>query len=243
LTKLWASKKLIIVEGDDIDILKRIQNILFPNSEEPFDSIPNFDIGGWGGWNHARGSSMLLKETVDDDVKIYCLFDSDYHTKDTILKRVSEAKKIGVNIHIWSKKELENFLIVPTTILRILKSENKKSAHLTVTDIETELARIAKTMEDELVDKLADAVQKQDRKHSISSARKIAREQIDNLENRVCGKDFISAISKWTQEKFKVSISPIKLAASMQATEIDNELKQVLKSIENCDDFQEVSSR
>ena len=237
LTKLWASKKLLIVEGEDVDILKRLQNTLYPNTNEPFDSIPNFDIGGWGGWNHARGSSMLLKETVDYDVKIFCLFDSDYHTDIEISTRLEEASKIQVNIHIWSKKEIENFLIVPRAILRILKNESKKATHLTLADIEAVISEKVTEMKDELIDKLADGIQKQDRKHSVSSARKIAKSKIDKLENRVCGKDLISLLSKWTQENYRVSLSPIKLSSCLQANEIDVEIRDIIKSIESCKDF------
>lgn len=238
LTKLWASKKLVIVEGEDIDMLKRLQNKLFPKSEEPFDSIPNFDIGGWGGWSHARGSSMLLKETVDDDVKIYCIFDSDYHTQDEIDERKAEAVKLKVNIHIWSKKELENYLIVPRTILRILHAEGGLVAtQLTLPDIEKIVLQKAEEMRDDLIDRLADSIQKKDRKHSISSARRIAKSKLDRIEDRVGGKDLISVISKWTQDKFKVSLSPIKLAAAMEVSEINAELKGVLQRIERCSDF------
>lgn len=237
LTKLWASKKLLIVEGDDVDILKRLQNTLYPKTDEPFDSIPNFDIGGWGGWNHARGSSMLLKETVDYNVNIYCLFDSDYHTDKEIAYRKEEAEKYKVNIHIWAKKEIENYLVIPTAILRILKDESKKASHLTVTDIEKLIVEKATLMRDELIDKLADGVQKNDRKHSVSSARKIAKSKIDKLENRVCGKDLISLLSKWTQENYKVSLSPIKLSSCLQVNEIDKEIKSIIGSIESCTDF------
>lgn len=238
LTKLWASKKLVIVEGDDISILKRIQNILFPKSDEPFDSIPNFDIGGWGGWNYARGSSKLLKETVDDDVKIYCLFDSDYHTLEEITKRKDEAQNFNVNIHIWAKKELENYLIVPTAILRIIKSEsNKSTSHLTVTDIEDVILEKIKSIEDELIDKIADGLQKHNRNLSISAARKQAKLNIDNLSDRVCGKDLISLLSKWAQDNYRVSLSPIKLSNYLQPNEIDIELKNVINSIEQCSDF------
>lgn len=237
LTKLWASKKLLIVEGDDIDILKRLQNTLYPKTDEAFDSIPNFDIGGWGGWNHARGSSMLLKETVDYNVKIYCLFDSDYHTDTEITSRKEEAVKHKVNIHIWKKKEIENYLVIPTAILRILKEESKKAANLIVSDIENIITEIANEMKDELIDKLADGVQKDNRKHSVSSARKIAISKIDMLVDRVCGKDLISLLSKWTQANFKVSLSPIKLSSCLLANEIDNEIKDVLRAIESCDNF------
>lgn len=237
LTKLWASKKLLIVEGEDIDILKRLQNTLLPYTEEPFDSIPNFDIGGWGGWNHARGSSMLLKETVDYDVKIYCLFDSDYHTDIEISTRLEEAKKTKVNIHIWSKKEIENYLIVPSAILRIIKSESKKASHLTISDIENIIKEQITDMYDELIDKIADGIQKNDRKHSISSARRIAKSKIDKLENRVCGKDLISLLSKWTQTHYNVSLSPIKLSSCLMANEIDIELQNIIKAIESCHNF------
>lgn len=239
LTKLWASKKLIIVEGDDIDILKRIQNTIFPNTDEPFDSIPNFDIGGWGGWNHARGSSMLLKETVDYDVKIYSIFDSDYHTETEIQNRKFEANKINVNLHIWQRKEIENYLIVPTAILRILKKESKKASHLTVSDIESIIKEKMIEMEDELIDKIADSIQKEDRKLSIASSRKNAKSkiEIDKIENRICGKDLISLLSKWTQENYKVSLSPIKLATNLQINEIDSEIKKIVETIENCSDF------
>lgn len=237
LTKLWASKKLLIVEGEDIDILKRLQNTLYPRTDESFDSIPNFDIGGWGGWNHARGSSMLLKETVDYDVKIYCLFDSDYHTEMEITTRLEDAGKLKVNIHIWAKKEIENYLIVPTAILRILKKESRKAAHLTVTDIENIVIEKAAEMEDDLIDKLADGIQKHERKHSVSSARKIAKSKIDKMENRVCGKDLISLLSKWAQENYKVSLSPIKLSASLLPNEIESEIVRVISAVEKCQNF------
>jgi hypothetical protein len=232
LTKLWASKKLLIVEGEDIAVLKRLQNTLFPNTDEPFDSIPNFDIGGWGGWGHARGSHLLLKETVDDEVEVYCIFDSDFHTTEEIESRHKEAKKIGVNIHIWKRKEIENYLIVPTAILRVLKNGSKKASNLTVSDVEKVIAEKAKAMEEELIDKLADAVQKQDRKLSISSARKIAKARIDNLEYRVCGKDLISLLSQWSQDNYKVSLSPIKLAQNLELIEIDDEVVKVIEAIE-----------
>jgi energy-coupling factor transporter ATP-binding protein EcfA2 len=237
LTKLWSSKKLLIVEGEDVGILKRLQNILFPQSDDPFDSIPNFDIGGWGGWNYARGSSLLLKGTVDKEVKIYSIFDCDYHTESEIQAREKEAKEAGVNIHIWKRKEIENYLVVPTAILRIIKEGNRKASHLSVADVEKAIADILASMKEDLIDKLADAIQVSERKHKVSSARKLAKERIDKLEHRVCGKDLISEISKWSQSNFKVSLNPIKLALNLQEPEIESELKAVITAIEKCTDF------
>jgi predicted ATP-dependent endonuclease of OLD family len=60
LTRLVNSRRCIFVEGEDLNILKRFQNTLFPNSEHPIDGIPHLSIGGWGGWNYVIGSSMWV---------------------------------------------------------------------------------------------------------------------------------------------------------------------------------------
>lgn len=74
LARLWSSKKILIVEGKDIEILKRIQNRLLGESLDSLESIPNFSIGGWGGWKYAIGSKLLLKNAGDKALVTYCLF-------------------------------------------------------------------------------------------------------------------------------------------------------------------------
>ena len=236
LTRLWASKKLLIVEGEDIGILKRLQNKLYPKSEEPFDSIPNFDIKGWGGWHYAKGSSLLLRETVDDKIKIYCLFDSDYHTTTEKTTRLEEASKLGVHAHIWTRKEIENYLVVPTAILRIILA--KKHTLLTVSDIEDKIQNICKAHEENILHSMATEIQNENRKLTITSAIKEARKSIDKLEYRISGKTLISELSKWTQENYKVTLNPIKLAQGLETVEIDQETKGVINSIENCKPIQ-----
>lgn len=237
LTKLWSSKKLVIVEGEDIAILKRLQYKVFPNTEEPFDTIPNFDIGGWGGWNYARGSSLLLRETVDHNIKIYCIFDSDYHTEKQKNERLNEAKKLGVQIHIWKRKEIENYLIVPTAILRIIKEESKRPVTITVSEIEAKINEIVKVYEEEILHNFATELQSEDRKLSIPTVMKEAKRYIDKFENRISGKTLISNINKWAHENFKVTLNPIKLANKLENNEIDNEIKEVITSIEKCSDL------
>ena len=61
LARMVSSRRCIFVEGDDIDILKRFQNTLFPGSELPIDVIPHLSIGGWGGWDYVIGSSMWVE--------------------------------------------------------------------------------------------------------------------------------------------------------------------------------------
>lgn len=87
--------------------------------------IPNLSIGGWGGWNYAIGSTMLLNNASNESIRVFCLLDRDYHTDSEINDRLEESKKRGVELHIWSKKEIENYLLVPETIARIVNISRK----------------------------------------------------------------------------------------------------------------------
>lgn len=104
LARLWSANKFLIVEGKDIDILKRIQNILFERTKEPFDSIPQMAMGGWGGWGRAVGSKLMLKNAGGENIITYCLLDRDYHTEEELKEKLEEANKNQINLKIWDKK-------------------------------------------------------------------------------------------------------------------------------------------
>lgn len=61
LSRLWSAHRFLMVEGDDLALLKPVQNALFPSSRMPIDTIPSRSIGGWGGWNFAIGSGEMLE--------------------------------------------------------------------------------------------------------------------------------------------------------------------------------------
>ncbi|KGE13785.1 ATP-dependent nuclease [Sphingobacterium deserti] len=235
LTRLWSSKRLLILEGNDLDLLSPIYNKLFPISNEPIDTIPKFDIGGWGGWAYARGSNMLLKSNIDRGIQVYCIFDSDYHTKSDIELRYEESSKAGINLHIWSRKEIENYLVVPTLIHRYIKKNSRgKKITLSNVDIEDKINEIVGEMKDNLINSLADEIHKSNRGYSISKCRQLAIESIISpVVHRVSGKELISRISTWCQKEFNVCISPKRLALELHINEIAEEVRIVINAIEN----------
>ncbi len=240
LTKIWASKKILLVEGEDISLLKAMQDILYPASEEPFDTIPNFDLNGWGGWNYAIGSSRLLKETVDNQIKVYCLFDSDYHTEDEIQKRYSDASRLNVELHIWRKKEIENYLLIPEVILRILQKEIGHNVS-SIQEITDKIQEIISSLQEDALHSLANELQKWNRKLEVKTAISQAKKLYPNISDKIPGKEAISKLSYWTQKKYKVSLSPKKIAQNAQKSEIPTEIADVIGCIEANNSFRMLS--
>lgn len=241
ITRLWSSKKCLIVEGKDIGILKHIQRTLFPESEEPFDIIPNLSIGGWGGWNYAVGSAMMLKNAADEAIKIYCLFDRDYHTLEEINEREFEAKKREVEIHIWNLKEIENYLIVPSAINRTIMNELREGKPTpSIEAIEKQLKEITNDMYIEVVDSIADEMNRRDKSLGVKKVNEKTRDFVQplwaTLKGRlslVSGKKVMSLLSSWSKEKYGVSFSNTKIALQLRKVEISDELLHVINIIEN----------
>jgi predicted ATPase len=114
LSRLWNSKKCLFIEGDDLELMHYFQDVLFPHTSEPIRSFPHVSVGGWGGWNYAIGSSMLLRNAFGQRICVYSIFDRDYHTEEEINARYKQAKDREIYLHIWEKKELENYLLIPS---------------------------------------------------------------------------------------------------------------------------------
>ncbi len=243
LARLWSARKILIVEGKDVEILKRIQNTLFKDSKEPFDAIPHLSIGGWGGWNRAIGSKLVLKNAGDESIITYCILDRDYHDIDEIVERYEEAKKNDINLKIWERKEIENYLIVPSAIKRIVERES--TIKIDIEKIEVSINKLCEELKEEYINVVMDHIHVCHRRSGDfiepSTARKKAEERVlqewANKLKIVSGKALIKKISNWLNNEFNVSVNPNKLAQELNKNEISEEFKNIIIKIETRDKF------
>jgi len=241
LARLWSSKKLLLVEGKDIGILKRIQDTLFSNQSDPLDIIPRSSIGGWSGWQYVIGADFVLKNGLKQDINVYCILDSDYHSENEIEERTKEAQSMGILLHIWKKKEIENYLLSPAAIYRIIKRNKRTSQALTLQIVIDKLDEIGESMKTGITDKFANELQSKNRKWQPSTANQKAREKVETLWKEkldvVSGKEVLNNLNNWCNREFKTSVSTNGLARELTSDEMPDEMKVVISAIENNREF------
>lgn len=241
LARLWNARRVLLLEGKDLAFLRVFHSSVYPDSEAPLDAIPNLSIGGWGGWDYAIGSSMALKNAVGDDIAAYCILDGDYHTSAEKQQRVEKAKQQGINLHIWRRKEIENYLLEPEVIARVVRRRSKCGAP-TAEDVSNMLLQACEGERDTVLDGIASA---QDRKLGAGGAIKLAREFLRQHWNGerlalVSGKALLSKLNDWTQENYQTSVGAVAIAKAFRPNEIPTEMLGVLEAIEDGVSFPDV---
>jgi hypothetical protein len=233
-----------LVEGNDIKLLRYFQDRLYPESAEAFEAIPNTAIGGWGNWAYALGGSLLLQNSMGENIKIYCVLDSGCHTGEEIEGRYKDAREKGVQLYIWKKNEIENYLLAPKTISRLIG--NLKISDCpgpTPEEVSRALDTICFEMKDEVLDAMATEILARNRSLGAGGANKQARELLkrriesEGIAAVVRGKAAFSALSAWAQKHFGVSLTAGAVARSMAFEEIPQEIRMVVEAIEYSRDF------
>jgi hypothetical protein len=241
-----GARRFLLLEGKDSQI--RIHNILFPDSES-FQLTPAMQIGGWAGWPYAVGSSMVLRNAMGQEVITYCVLDSDYHTPDELGERREEANRRGVQLHIWSRKEIENYLIVPAAIARVIATRRGVTDEPSERDVLAKAVELASDRQDELLDNLANEFFLRDRAAGHQAANRKARQRLrecrerdGNLLSLVPGKALLAGLSRWSQDEFAVSFGRATILATLEREEIPEEMGKVVTAIEHGWSFDERGS-
>ena len=240
LTRLLSAKKFVMVEGKDLKILKELHDLLFPDSVTPLQSVPNISLGGWSGWRLAIGSSMAFKNAFEDRIQIYCILDSDYHTEDEINARYKEAEQEAVELHIWKQKEIENYLLLPQVVARLVERRAaKRTATPTEDEVMEKLLSISDDLETDALDAIAQECLNKERKNGAKGANQKARkimqkirEDNGNILSIISGKRALSLLSEWSSKEFGVSFSAMGLAKEIRQKEVPPEVAHILNSIE-----------
>ncbi|WP_207421808.1 ATP-dependent nuclease [Desertivirga brevis] len=238
IARLFSYNKFLIVEGerDDVKMLSILQSKIFPDTFEQFDILPKTFVQGWGGWQRVIGSHKVFKDN-QTNISTYCIFDSDYHTIEEQEERIREAEVQGINLHIWKKKEIENYLLVPSAIVRLCRAR-KKNIELDESSISTAIDVICEQLKDDVIDNFATEISHKDSKKALKSAYQEARLYVNGIWgsdkwSRASGKEILSRLSMWLAENHKVSVSRFAIAREMKLAEISPEVVELITTIEN----------
>jgi hypothetical protein len=235
LARLAGQRRLLLVEGKDVGLLKRIQNVIDPSTDRPIDTVPNVHIGGWTGWPGALTLARFFEKNVEDDIEIHCLLDRDYFPDTELAKRHSEAKAAGIELTIWGAKELENYLLVPEAIARVIavKAKTKPEA----AEVENAVNVQIEALRDDAFASTIDAYRSLSPDKSTKTATLTAKPAFETRWNEtngrgvVSGKDALGGIFSWVQKEYKISLSIAALIHELHASEVHKDIKDVIRAV------------
>lgn len=237
LVRLWTADRFMLLEGKDREYFRVFERTLKIRPQF-VDTTPRGSTGGWGGWSLSIESKLPATNNNGARITTYAIFDSDYRTPAEIEQRYQEAESRGIRLHVWHRKEIENYLLVPAAIARHLASLTGNGSGPTEAEVQARLLELAESLRDEIEIGIAEELHKIDKAGGTPKAMKAAKarvksafESVDGVVGIVPGKRMLKMLSDWSNSEYGVTFGPSRLAYVLEPSEIDNEVKDVLRAV------------
>jgi hypothetical protein len=230
LVRLGGAKKCLFVEGKDIKLLSKFHEILYPTSNEALDQLPTVELGGWSRFGEALGAARLFFEETDGEIETFCILDRDYHSQEEVDKLTQRAEESHLQLHIWKRKEIENYILTPRSIFKLTDQTEEKYP-----EFKAELCDQLGTLYAQTLGNFLDQFQHEFKGQNASTNLELATQELakrwGTLEGRlsVCnGKDAISLINHWIRERYHKNSSQARLFKALSSEDIPEEVRSVI---------------
>jgi predicted ATP-dependent endonuclease of OLD family len=231
LVRLGSARKCIFVEGKDIKLLSRFYNILYPDGTISLETLPCISLGGWSRFDEALGAARLFYEETQGQIKTICILDKDYHLDDEIITLKKRAEDSFLDLYIWYKKEIENYLLVPSALFKIAECTPDQYSSFLI-----EYDNLIDQLKEDVVDQFATNIFNNERrsielKTANQKARVLVNSKWTTLEEKlklVNGKDAMARTNEWMKSIYGKSCSESKILKVLKSDEIANELKLII---------------
>jgi hypothetical protein len=182
---------------------------------------------------------MLLQNSGGEHIAVYCALDSDYHTTNQKAARRAQAARNQINLQIWAKKEIENYLLVPSALQRLIASRiARRMVPPTEAEIAEKLDQLAGERYDEVFDGISAEILAEDRGLGAAGANRATREILDPLwvsatgrQSLASGKSILADLFKWVQDEFGVSMTSAAVIGAMRPIEVHSDVQGFLDAV------------
>ena len=248
LTQVARTKRLVFVEGKDFQILGRFASKLGLRTVAMRSDFAVVPIDGFNP-NRAKAFKEGVEATLDSKINVAVIFDRDYRSDKEVNEELEELRTFCDYAHIHSKKELENFVLVPDAISRAISQKiaerNRHSGEnlCFADDVRALLLGLTNEFKHDVQAQLL----KRQLPYVSSSNRKLDDSTItvsllssfdekwkclDSRLDMVSGKQLLSRLNIHLQDKLHVSITPTLIVENMLPSEVATEMKDILTALQ-----------
>jgi energy-coupling factor transporter ATP-binding protein EcfA2 len=118
MARALRSRVALFVEGADMKILRNIARAVGAERVRGERGLAVIPLGGFSNWHHVEPFAWLSRDLLGDAVKIFVVLYSDYRSDSVVHDLKTALGQFSVHTHVWRRKELESYLLVPSAIAR-----------------------------------------------------------------------------------------------------------------------------
>jgi energy-coupling factor transporter ATP-binding protein EcfA2 len=248
ITQLAKTRRALFVEGEDFSIIssfaRKIGNSNVANGA-------NFAVLQAKGFNptRVRDCSFAMEQVLGASVLRGVIFDRDYRSDRAVRNYLDEFGKECSLSHIHDRKEIENFLLVPSAIERAIlarvKDRQARGAKVQFEELDLGklLESITSAMKHDVLgqytsERIAEERDAKSGIHIATTTSIVAAEfdgrwaQLTERFKMAPGKLVLSKLNTTLQTKFGITVSPKSIINAMLETEIPREMRQLIRELD-----------
>lgn len=248
LTQLAKSRRALFVEGHDFQILaafaRRLGKVQVANRTE-------FAVVQAEGFNPQKVSDLSkgIEMTLGAKILKAVVFDRDYRPDGEVQAVRVQLEKFAVPVHIHDRKEIENYLLEPLAIdLAIRKQVNEHNKRSDEKMDYTEsaadiLEKVSGSMKNlvsaQFITRRTQYEKSKDPALDYVTLNQRALEEFEGLwatwASRILvvpGKELLSQLNRYIQERYHVTITPIAIISAMTPAQIPGYISELIASLD-----------
>lgn len=247
LTQLAKTRRAIFVEGKDFQILGRFATKL---GVPKVGNRSEFAVVPVEGFNPDRIRSLKtgMETTLGAKIRAAAIFDKDYRSDEECKFVASQCRGFCDLVVVHERKEVENFLLVPTAIDRAAEKKNTDQVRRGgkiikyVAEAEEDLENFARASKAYVTSQYLAERRRFERKKAKGMGDAAMNEAVLNefetlwrdAESRlkiVPGKEALSVPNRGLQDRYGISVTPTAIIDVMRSGEVPDEMRDLIKRI------------
>jgi energy-coupling factor transporter ATP-binding protein EcfA2 len=230
LARALRARGVLFVEGNDMRVLRNLARTVGEEALAQESSLVTVGLGGFSNWTRVEPFAWLLDELLQKAVRAFVILDRDFRLETEVRDVKRRLARLGVEVHVWHRKELESYLLHPSALARVSGAPARAVAR--------RLGHIAELQRDAVLgamtrQHLSAGRRSEDTDEELTRRASEAFEALwEDEANRIyrCNaKEVLSSLNGWLVRGGHKAVSARGLSHRMLASEIPDEVFEVLR--------------